>query len=168
MNVTPTILRGLTKLNLTAEQMNGVLELIADHAEQQAGTKATKTNTNKAEKTPADIAFSIFCQEVGGSGISIPRKLTPDRRAAILQRLRNYSIEEWREACQKLSASSFCRGENDRGWKADFNFLCSPRGFSNVLEGRYDDREGRQAAVLSQPSVSAEEHEKYLRSDFYG
>jgi hypothetical protein len=37
-----------------------------------------------------------------------------------------------------LERSAFCRGENDRGWRADFDFLLQPKSFTKLLEGAYD------------------------------
>jgi len=44
-----------------------------------------------------------------------------------------------------MAASAFCRGENDRGWRADLDFLCQPKSFNGLIEGKYDDRVPRQS-----------------------
>lgn len=49
----------------------------------------------------------------------------------------------WAAVITRISASSFCRGRNDRGWKANIDFLCRPDTASKALEGQYDDREGQ-------------------------
>lgn len=65
------------------------------------------------------------------------------RAAAARQRLAERDIEGpegWREVIRRLSASAFCRGANNRGWRADPDFLLAPDTANRVLEGKYDDR----------------------------
>lgn len=54
----------------------------------------------------------------------------------------NPSEAFWLEAVKRIAASSFCVGKNDRGWKADFDFLIKPDTAHKALEGKYDDRQG--------------------------
>lgn len=96
-----------------------------------------------SKKTPADDAFSVFCEAVASSPIAVPRKLTADRRRKIEARLREHGPEVWREACQRVAASPFCRGKNDRGWRADLDFLLQPKSFNRLIEGGYDQTEPR-------------------------
>lgn len=44
----------------------------------------------------------------------------------------------WETVVKKISQSKFCRGENDRGWKATFDFLIQPDTHIKVMEGKYD------------------------------
>jgi hypothetical protein len=45
----------------------------------------------------------------------------------------------WREAVDKMAASPFCCGQNDRGWKVDVSwFLENSDNYVKVLEGKYD------------------------------
>ena len=38
---------------------------------------------------------------------------------------------------EKLSNSQFLTGDNDRGWKASFDFLLQEKSFLKLLEGAY-------------------------------
>lgn len=69
-------------------------------------------------------------------------ELTEKRRAAILRFERELRRERFETVCAKANASPFCTGQNDRGWKADFDFLIRPDKATNILEGRYDDKRG--------------------------
>jgi ribosomal protein L19E len=62
------------------------------------------------------------------------------RRMAEARWAENPQPEFWVEVIHRLNRSSFCRGENSRGWKADFDFLIKPDSASRILEGKYDDR----------------------------
>lgn len=52
----------------------------------------------------------------------------------------NPSEEYWTCVVKKISASKFCCGENERNWKADFDFLLKPDTHHKVLEGKYDNK----------------------------
>lgn len=52
-------------------------------------------------------------------------------------------FEYWTEVVKKLSASKFCTGGNDRGWRADFDFLLQPNTHVRAIEGRYDNNTKR-------------------------
>jgi hypothetical protein len=69
------------------------------------------------------------------------RDLTSKRRRHTRARLSERSLDEWRQVFEKIQASSFCRGESDRGWVASFDWaIGSPDVAVKVLEGKYDDR----------------------------
>lgn len=46
----------------------------------------------------------------------------------------------WLEVIRRINASSFLRGETERGWKASPDWLLQPDTAAKVLEGKYDDR----------------------------
>lgn len=48
------------------------------------------------------------------------------------------SEDYWISVIKRINESRFCLGENDRGWKADFEFLVRPDNHARVLEGRFD------------------------------
>lgn len=50
------------------------------------------------------------------------------------------SPSEWVAITQRIAASSFCRGVNDRGWRANPDWFLKPGTAAKVLEGTYDDR----------------------------
>ena len=47
-----------------------------------------------------------------------------------------------KEAILKISESNFCTGNNDRNWKADFDWLFgNDTNILKALEGKYDNKE---------------------------
>ncbi len=78
--------------------------------------------------------------------------ITTIRRNRAKARLGEHSPDEWASIFQRIEASSFCRGENDRGWLASFDWaIKEPDVAVKVLEGQYDNRptgaNGRHGAV---------------------
>ncbi|MDE3097198.1 MAG: hypothetical protein KGK07_14515 [Chloroflexota bacterium] len=53
----------------------------------------------------------------------LPARLTPKRRTHIRNRLATYSAEQLCRAADNLRASPWHAGDNDRGWRADPEFL---------------------------------------------
>ena len=65
-------------------------------------------------------------------------KLT-EKRAKAVRRLyaTGYTSEQLIDVFYRAQASSFCTGSNDRGWRADFDWLMSENNLVKVLEGKY-------------------------------
>lgn len=74
------------------------------------------------------------------AGLPLAMKLTDKRRAELRARLREHGVDGVLEAIDCIARSRFCRGENDRGWKADFDFLLQPKSLTRAREGFYADR----------------------------
>ena len=98
---------------------------------------------------------SISCQQIVDLYHSIcksfpsVRSLSDARKKAIKARLKNYSLDDFRQVFESAEASSFLKGE-DGGWKASFDWLIKEANMLKVLEGNYADkpkRYGRKEAV---------------------
>ena len=77
------------------------------------------------------------------------RELTDARKRSAQARLKERAFEQWRIVIGRINASPFCRGFNDRGWLATFDWLLKPDTATKVLEGKYDDHKPRQIAAVS-------------------
>lgn len=71
-------------------------------------------------------------------GLPAVRKMTAQRERQLKARLKDSTIEDWQRAFDAIERSPFLRGENDRGWRADFDFLLQPKSFTKLIEGAYD------------------------------
>lgn len=70
------------------------------------------------------------------------KELTGPRRRHSQARLRDRPLTEWEAVFARIEASRFCRGENDRQWRASFDWaIGSPDVAVKVLEGKYDGHE---------------------------
>lgn len=68
----------------------------------------------------------------------------PKRKAGIIARAQE-SAFNLQAIVDEIRASPFLRGDNDRGWKADFDFIfCSPNNYLKILEGKYRHGERQQ------------------------
>lgn len=67
------------------------------------------------------------------------QKLTDKRNKAIDNFLKEFTKEQFKQICEIANESNFLTGENDRHWKADFDFLMRIDKATNVLEGKYNN-----------------------------
>jgi len=76
-------------------------------------------------------------------------KLTKTRERHLQARIQE---PEWdREKIEALvRSSSFLLGNNDRGWKVNFDFLINPNSYVKILEGRYNN--GRRHQGIQAPA----------------
>jgi len=82
--------------------------------------------------------LEAWAQRMVPLGFPAVAKMTGQRDRQLRARLKDSTLEEWQRAMDALERSAFCRGENDRGWRADFDFLLQPKSFTKLLEGAYD------------------------------
>lgn len=83
------------------------------------------------------------------------RDLTSDRRRALKTRLSEpFFRDNFVEGIQRIAASSFCTGNNEREWTATFDWFLKPGSITKILEGKYDGKKksessSRFAAMLT-------------------
>lgn len=119
-------------------------------------------NNYYAQGTEADTetqAFAAWNDLASELGLPKAQILTAERRRKIKSRLNECGgLDGWRDALAKIRGSPLCRGENDRGWRADLDFLLQRKSFTRLMEGSYDGRSpGRHANAGSVNSRSENE-----------
>lgn len=88
------------------------------------------------EKITEDQVLEAYNAMADLAGLPKAR-MTPERRKKIKTFVRRHAIDDITEAIWAVPKSRFLCGENDRGWKADLDFLLQPKSFTRVLEGTY-------------------------------
>ena len=125
-------------------------EIIKEQNNTQIEEESNKTKISKAQQV-VDL-YNAICT-------SLPKvvRLTDKRRRAVrLIHDKGYTPEQLDEAFRRAQASSFCAGQNDRHWKADFDWLLNENNLVKVLEGKYDN-----PAAAKPPRKKAEEVEEW-------
>jgi hypothetical protein len=83
-------------------------------------------------------AFELYNAMAERVGLPQARTLTPQRRKNLIARMREHGgLEAWKTALGNVEKSAFLQGRNDRGWRADFDFLLQAARFTKVVEGTY-------------------------------
>lgn len=76
--------------------------------------------------------------------------LSKQRQSAIKARLKENSSEEyWIDVAKAIAANPFCNGENDRGWRADFDYFVKPGTHLKASEGSYMRSKPKSQIVFS-------------------
>lgn len=100
--------------------------------------------TEESEETSDDVLeqYTLLCP-------SFPkvRKLTDKRKKQVRALLKTFTLEEIKEGFRKAEESSFLKGDNDRKWKADFDFLTNQNNLTKVLEGKYEARKSKEQSI---------------------
>lgn len=108
---------------------------------------------------PAEMT-KIWNEECGT--ISRANKPNASRRGRCARAWRHEfggSADQWRAYCRTVAASPHLRGENDREWRADLDWVLKPENISKIQEGRYERRSSVSAAYAGPdaPAPSPEE-----------
>lgn len=69
-----------------------------------------------------------------------PKSLSENRKKAINARLKKYTIEDFKTLFEKAEASDFLKGNNNRNWSANFDWLIRDTNMPKVIEGYYDNK----------------------------
>lgn len=86
------------------------------------------------------------------------RFMSSGRRRMAIQRLRELDdLGEWVKVVQVIAVSRFCNGANDRGWKADPEFLLRPNTWPRALEGTIASWGGNGRPMLKTNGTPAEQ-----------
>jgi hypothetical protein len=115
-----------------------------------SGTNDNKVNKDKKEEEPkgslssvddAQSALDAYNQVAKDVGWPIARVLSKGRRSSLKARMAEAGgLDGWMVALEKARASPLCRGDNNRGWTADLDFLLQQKSFTRLMEGSYDAR----------------------------
>jgi hypothetical protein len=69
--------------------------------------------------------------------------------AKVKARLKQSPIDYWRTVFTKMNTTPFLKGENDRGWKATFDWIINQiENADKVMSGAYDSAPKRQDRIL--------------------
>jgi len=95
-------------------------------------------------------------------GLSPIRKLNSQRKSVIKSRIAEYSKDDLRAVLESPKDCEFLRGENDRGWSAQFDWLLKPANFVKVLEGNYADTKPKKEISEREQQILADLEEAGL------
>ena len=80
--------------------------------------------------------------------VSFPKlkTLSDARKKAIKARCKTYTIEDFKTVFEKVEASDFLKGKNNRDWVATFDWIIKDSNMAKILDGNYDDKKGANNA----------------------
>lgn len=117
-----------------------------------------KSNTTVDYELFKDI-YNRFC-----SSLPQIRVLSDKRKKAIREFLKELDFCYFEEACKKANESNFLTGQNDRGWKADFDFIIKPEKALSIIEG---GKYGSNSVVKKYDDAKTEEIFKAQQKKYF-
>lgn len=116
-----------------ADPRSGFGQTVKNHQE----PSEVKSAASADRLTPKDILES-WNELAAACDLPKAEKMTGGRLRQAQARLREYpEIETWKRAFRHIHDTPFLRGENDRGWRADLDFLLQAKSFTRLIEGTY-------------------------------
>lgn len=134
------------------EDMNNICNSYEEHM----GTE-TETITKNINNKYIDFKniYNTYC-----TNLSEVKKITDKRKVAINKFLKEFDNKQFQDICISANSSDFLTGHNDRGWKADFDFLIRPDKAVKILEGQYDYKKQPELSSWSKLWKEAKEDEQ--------
>lgn len=149
--------QGLTHLTLNVSAINNISKNINQHINQhieQHNQQHIKTPADKpVSHTTKDLAITnaedkeridwkgfmdYFNNRVKGSKIPQVRVMTDARKRQIRSLMGKYSKKDLMKAIEVCIANPFLRGENERGWTVDIDWIYTEKHFVKIMEGNYE------------------------------
>lgn len=164
------------RLNARSTSAEHPLDIRSTYAERTLNHTDTDTDTDiSIVITPKGVTPNKVLEDaIAGwndmaavAGLAGVQRLTEPRRRALKARLAEAGgIEGWLAMLERVRDSSFLTGGNDRGWRADFDFVVKESNFTKIMEGKYDQREQLSAAQRACKRILSEEDDGIIDEIF--
>ena len=107
----------------------------------------------RAGPTPMEAlrAFESYNAVALRCGLQQASKLTGDRQRKIVARLRDYGLDGWERAMANIERSGFLTGKNDKGWRANLDFVVQASSFGKLHDGAYGNGQQAEARGKAEP-----------------
>lgn len=128
------------QVDRSTSHAGGVKQVDPNPSEPSSSTIATQSPKKDGPAKPTLLPEHVLeAWNDMAARIGLPKaKMTPDRRKALNVRIRAYSVTDFTEAIECVERNPWMHGENDRGWRADFDFFLQQKSFVKLVEGSYD------------------------------
>lgn len=95
----------------------------------------------EAVPSKAEIDFSKIQEHWNNVCVKLPAVtvMSKKRMATVKARVKEHGLEAIFSAIDKTGKSDFMNGQNNKGWRASFDWIMRPENFVKVLEGNYDN-----------------------------
>lgn len=100
-------------------------------------------NFGRQVSPPSRSLFDLWNEVAQGSGLPRAREFTNGREKKCRSRMKERSLDEWREIFELCASTPFLCGENERGWRIGFDWIVeNQENAAKVLEGKYQQSGG--------------------------
>lgn len=121
----------------------------ADVTECNAGNAIKKESKKEKESKNKDKGSAVGAEVVALwnslEGFPKVQSMPKGRTAHLKARLDDpFFAQNYAEAIKRIASSRFLSGDNDRRWRADFDWLIKPDSVARIMEGKYDGRRAQE------------------------
>ena len=110
-------------------------------ANSEANCKANVSPLEEeGEEDKIRIDIDKYIEKWNSLGLNSVLSIKKNRLKSLKARIEEYGEDNIIKAMDNISKSNFLKGENDRGWRIDIDWLLKPNNFPKVLEGNYTDK----------------------------
>jgi hypothetical protein len=132
------------KNDVNAMQMHNKCNAVVMQGEERIGEN--KKGEDSIEEAVIVETEKINYKEIlnywNSKGYAPIKVISEQRKQKLKTRISEIGIEQFKLAIDKITASNFCKGENNKNWKASFDWLIqNDTNIIKVLEGKYDNKE---------------------------
>lgn len=160
-----------TVITLLSENNNNGVTTVENSITSKVKKRKVKNNKEKSPKgdtkkdglslpspvknDPVDfVGLQSYFNETLKDKLPMVANMTEARRKAVKARIAEYDKNTVFLVLQKVAASPFLLGNNDRNWKCDFDWIFKAANFTKILEGNYDEKRNSGIAGGRKESVS--------------
>ncbi len=99
-------------------------------------SQSSKEDADEPRLLP-DHVLEAWNDMAGRCGLPKAR-MNDTRRKRLKSMIRQHMTTDFTEAIGCVERNPWMHGENDRGWRADFDFFLQAKSFAKLIEGSYD------------------------------
>lgn len=133
----------------------GLLKQNQTTADKQKPTPSASSSVSTSSNTPivpkgTEIEFESVRELFNQKCPLLPKAemLTPKRKAAIRSRWHeNGGITGFEKVFEIVNRSQLLTGNNERGWRASFDWILNPSNWAKIIEGNYSTNKPTQHEV---------------------
>lgn len=134
----------LAKGDRTENEVEIINKMIRDGVETAIKEKKPRTVTKATVKETLEIVdfYNVTCIGLIHAKVDKDKKTGKRKPSESKRKLVGAAIKrgvDFKELFIRASESDHLKGINKRGWKADFEWVLTPRNEERILEGRYDN-----------------------------
>ena len=100
-------------------------------------SNALEEEEEKEIEIDIDINTKVFIEKWNSLGLNKLINIKNKRLKSLKARVKEYGVDKVLLAIENIKQSDFLKGDNERGWVVDFDWLLKPNNFIKVLENKY-------------------------------
>ena len=125
-------------------------------------------NSSATEKVEKEFVDTVI-KKWNDIGLNVVRNIKGKRLDSLHARIKEYSKDDVLTVIENVKYSDFLKGNNNRNWTADIDWILKPNNFIKVLEGNYNkDKEHLKRKEIPYFNANTNQKESINHNQGYG